>query len=674
MKKELLSILLLGGMGLTAGAQQLSNTTFDGTWENCYPWEKGAKVSTKYGTQPSGWCVSNVPNSSMPLVASEVSGVGGGKAVKLSNVSVLGQSAPGYMTLGTTWATAETRLTTVRNADGGVFGGISFTYRPDAVRMKYQHDISNGAERMSVIAYLWKGTWTQASVPSNTAVGVFSYGSATKVTMTDRINNILGKSTLTGGAVTKTADAALIASVEHYIPAAASDWTDLTVELDYGSYAGQEVTPEKLNIVIAVNDLFADRSGIKSGNSVLVDDVELVYWHALSDLKVNGTTLPGFAEGTLAYEVEGDYQAGTVTYTKKGQAAQVSESYNSDTRTLSLTVRNADNGGETVYTILYKKQSQSEVKTYSEPLYVTINGETTPKQMAAVDVETLAGGNINFALKNFILSVETESLYVGNIAVSDIAVESDGTFAYTGSITISKGDTPAGADWMGPDLGNVPLELKGRFVGEDHVLVSIDIDMMSVMGQIINVHLGYDRATLAVSSAKYGTFVAPFAVEIPSGVQAYTVGSVVNTVLTLTNLTGTIPANTPVVVESEAETSTDFFGQANAVALPQVGLLTGVYAATAAPVGSYVLQNQSGTVGFYPVVGTQPTVKANRCYLTAPSGSAGIKAFYLDQATGLSALEAIAEGKAEIHDLQGRRHNTLQRGINIVNGQKILVK
>ena len=165
----------------TVGAQQLANTTFDATWVDCHPWEAGSYASAR-GTQPEGWYISNVSQSALPIVGEEVSpgANGSGKAVKLNNVaaSIGSNNAPGYITLGIPFATAETKMTSVRNADGGVFGGIAFTYHPDAVRITYKHDVSKGAENMSVIAYLWKGTWTQKDVPSNTAIGILSWGSA----------------------------------------------------------------------------------------------------------------------------------------------------------------------------------------------------------------------------------------------------------------------------------------------------------------------------------------------------------------------------------------------------------------------------------------------------------------------------------------------------------------
>lgn len=682
--KKLFFFLMLAATQF-ANAQQLSNTTFDGTWENCYPWEKDSKVSTAYGTQPTGWCVSNVPNTAMPIVAAEETGANGtGKSIKLTNVAVMGQNAPGYMSLGTTWATAEVKLlTNVRNADGGVFGGIAFTYHPDAVRLTYKHDISAGAENMSVVAYLWKGTWTQADVPSNTAVGsIFSYGTATTVTMTDRINNILGKVCLQGGAISKTDDAALIASVEYYNNTSVSTWTTMELPLEYKSSAA----PEKLNIVIAANGLFDDRSTIKEGNSVSIDDVELVYWHALSALSYEGATL-NFSENTTNYDLSTVlYDETKLSYTVKGRAATATKNYNEETHILTIRVEGEDIASNpssfTEYTIQFGEPGPQVVssKVYSEDLYVTIGEDTADKQVANVVVETLDNGNINFVLKNFVLIAGEEAMPIGNIAVNNIELAADRTFEFQGGIQLAEGDDPAyEGQWFGPDVttmckGSVPLDLKGQFLTEDHIVVYINIDIADILGYAVEVHLGYDAAPMAVNAtAQYGTFCAPFDVEVPAGVTAYTVPSIDGNLLNLQEVGVTIPANTPVVLYAESGLEkVMFFGLAEE-GNPVADVLTGVYENTVVPVGSYVLQYLNGKVGFYLVAeGKQPTLGANRCYLTVPAS--GVKAFYLDgdDATGISDVDANVDANEVIYNIAGQRINELQKGINIVNGKKIL--
>lgn len=366
MKKYFLFLLAVAV--LDANSQQLSNTTFDAEWVDCFPWEAGSYVSSPRGTQPDGWCISNVSQNALPVVGEEVTpdANGTGKAVRLTNVkaSIGDNTAPGYITLGTAWATAETKLTNVQNADGGVFGGIAFTCHPDALRLTYKCDRSEGEENMSVIAYLWKGTWTQQDVPSNTAIGFTKWGVATKVTMTDRLNNILGRETLTGGNVTHTDDAALIASAEYFSSAAIDEWTTREIPLNYGEYAGQSVSVEKLNIVIASNGLFDGRNTIKAGNSVTVDNVELVYYHALSALSYEGA-LVDFSEEVTTYDLSSYvYDESKLNYTVKGQAASVSSTYDDETAVLTIRVEGEDiavnSSSFTEYKIQFKKEGTVE--------------------------------------------------------------------------------------------------------------------------------------------------------------------------------------------------------------------------------------------------------------------------------------------------------------------------
>lgn len=682
MKKVLFLMAL--AVAQTVGAQQLANGTFDAAWVDCYPWEKGSKVSTAVGTQPEGWCVSNVYNSiiTMPALGTQETGADGtGKSVKLKNAALAGQNIPAYITLGTTWATAETQMTTVKpgSEDGGVFGGIAFTYHPDAVRLTYKCDRSAGAENISIIAYLWKGTWTQKDVPSNTATGFFSYGTATKVTMTDRIHNILGKETATGGAVSHTDGAALIASVEYYSSAAQSTWKTEDFPLDYGAFAGQPVAVEKFNIVVSANGLFDSRDAIKENNSLTFDDVVLVYWHALSALSYEGETI-AFNEETTNYDLSSVvYDEAKLSYSIKGQAATATKNYNAETGLLTIRVEGEDIASNpssyTEYNIQFKEPDPApqvvSSKVYSEDLYVTEGSVTGDKQVADVVVETLDNGNINFVLKNFVLETGGSVMPVGNIAISNLSVAADGSFTFNDPIEITAGDDPAYSMWYGPFLTGVTLDLNGRFISEDHVVVYISIDLTEYM---VYVHLGYARSSMAVNSeAKYGTFCAPYAVEVPDGVQAFTVPSVAdNNVLDLTEVVGTIPANTPVVLFAEAGLETvESFGVAEA-GTPVAGLLTGVYEATPAPVGSYVLQNQGGKVGFYHVEGTQPEVGANRCYLTT---SSGIKAFFFDEddATAIKAIDnAQQTAEGAIYNLSGQRMSKMQKGINIINGKKVL--
>lgn len=187
-------------------------------------------------------------------------------------------------------------------------------------------------------------------------------------------------------------------------------------------------------------------------------------------------------------------------------------------------------------------------------------------------------------------------------------------------------------------------------------------------------------ATMSVSAtAQYGTFIAPFDVTIPEGVVAYSCDAIEESSLTLTEVETTIPANTPVVLYAENGYAANTFYGVNTATEDAytVGYLTGVLAETKAPAGSYVLQNGGNGVKFYVVEeGKEPTVKANRCYLNLPEGS-DVKAFgfsfgEVDAINSINADKKQMDGA--IYNLNGQRLNSLQKGINIVNGKKLYVK
>lgn len=190
-----------------------------------------------------------------------------------------------------------------------------------------------------------------------------------------------------------------------------------------------------------------------------------------------------------------------------------------------------------------------------------------------------------------------------------------------------------------------------------------------------------ETAQMVVTAAKYGTFVAPFEVtEIPTGVTASKVtGSQTDGTLVL-EAVATIPAHTPVILQSDNEINEEVSGIAapyNKDEAQTVGMLTGVYVPTPAPADSYVLQSNNGKVGFYHVGATIPTVGANRCYLNAPV-NARLNAYFFDGATtAIDALNVEAISAEAIHSVSGVRINALKKGINIIktaNGTKKVIK
>lgn len=361
--KKILSVFMLGGVALSANAQQI-NGDFDTDWVKCVPWDSEGNTSDS-GTQPEGWHASNVSTAiGKRQIIDAVEGKDGtGKAAHLYNTSIVGNKIPGYLTLGTPFATAEVRGFSVKNSDGGTFGGSSFAFHPDAMRFDYKRDNSKGAENATVMAYLWNGTWTQKDVPGNTIV----WSTATKVDMQDRDRNILGMATVTGGEVTHTDDAMCVAKLEKSIADGTNgEWASDTINF---VYADENASVEKVNVIFSATDYFGDPNSIVSGNSLTIDNVEFVYYHALTALSTtdsegNAVELnEPFATDRYNYTVNAAYDVykTKVPYTKKGVGAKVEQSYDEATCVLTLSVKGDDYDAETnpssvtTYTIKYKK-------------------------------------------------------------------------------------------------------------------------------------------------------------------------------------------------------------------------------------------------------------------------------------------------------------------------------
>ena len=367
--KKILTLLMLGGVALAANAQQI-NGDFDGDWKDCVPWTSDGN-KTIVSAQPEGWHISNVYVHKSIAVGSAVKGSNNTRqAVHLTNQS---KKIPAYLTLGTPWATAQVKCLWYdvkgNSTDGGTWGGINFTYHPDAIAYEYKRDNSKGDENATVIAYLWKGTWTQKDVPGNPTWHAAWYVNPTYVDMNDRERNVLGmqmQGTL-GGEVTHTNDAKLLASLQKYITNSTNgEWVSDTIPFDYKDMTSGV---EKVNVIFSATDYFGGRNNIVAGNSLTVDNVRFIYYHALDTLATTDSEGKAialnekFAADRYNYTVNAMYDANKtkVPYTKKGVAATVDTKYDEATRVFSIIVKGEDydavNNPSAIstYTIKYKK-------------------------------------------------------------------------------------------------------------------------------------------------------------------------------------------------------------------------------------------------------------------------------------------------------------------------------
>ena len=99
--------------------------------------------------------------------------------------------------------------------------------------------------------------------------------------------------------------------------------------------------------------------------------------------------------------------------------------------------------------------------------------------------------------------------------------------------------------------------------------------------------------------------------------------------------------------------------------------------ATAGNFSNYIYDVQDSEPGFYPI-DSKATLLAQTAYLQLPTSfvAAGVKVSVIFEEDVIDGIEEfrISDEDADIYDLAGRRLGKMQRGINIVNGKKVLVK
>uniref|UniRef100_UPI003FED5DCB PCMD domain-containing protein n=1 Tax=Alloprevotella sp. TaxID=1872471 RepID=UPI003FED5DCB len=701
--KKLYSLLLLA-TALTANAQQIPNGDFESGWEKCYPWVAGSYITTERGVQPQGWRASNINGADGSYAKDkcviESTGHNGvGKAVTIQNQKVMGSNwCPGYLTLGTPWNTAETMLAS--NKDGGTWGGKAFTYKPDAIKFYYKWNMTKPG-KASFIGYLWNGTFKQKEVPANTTLGV-----ATKVTMEDRDRNVLDMPTPQGGDVTEKGT--LIASYEEYISSSATDWTSKTIKFKYKNTA--EV-PEKINIIFASTEYFKS-TVVKAENPLIIDDVTLVYYKHLSKLTINGSTPSDFvgdetADNTNKVSIDArstKYTDGCVKAEVAGVAAKKATSYNEETGLFTITVTAGD-GEQKVYEIQFADPNVPEenVKTYTNDLSVYVYGRTTEPEQNSINLIE-SSGHYSLELKNFILGGVQP---IGNIKVTNLDVEGK-VYSTSQKILITKGDDPnfEEDDWMGPDLGEVPVNVTATVNG-DQMVAQITIKDFPGVGDIdvtfaptvmiganasVSTEAGVNNVILNRTFAKgWNTVCLPFDVAVtslPATTKAQEFVSSNGSSLTFHEVAdGVLKANVPYLVFFSNEVSDPFYygGKVEATNPTPVEhngfTFVGNYEASKSMQGLYGVASE-GDVQKIMLGTAGSTLPATCAYFTTKNLNANGLRICFDggEVTGINQVNgAQAQSAGAVYNLQGikvsnRGTNNLPAGLYIMQGKKVIVK
>ena len=254
-------------------------------------------------------------------------------------------------------------------------------------------------------------------------------------------------------------------------------------------------------------------------------------------------------------------------------------------------------------------------------------------------------------------------------------VISPSEFAAPGVVNAAIDAVKAYADAPAPTLK------QAQALYNNYTIVNNYVNQANTYGGILDVE--YDL------KGQYGTIILPVNYASPQNVKFYTCATAnANGVLNLVETNTGSKKNQPYIVEytgddvptPQTPKRYQIIGYKKGAETTNqtVGLLTGVLVEGGyVPSDSYILSKYNGRFAFYKVDGENvKQAQQYRCYLTY-SALTAVSAFYLNgegETTGINALLNGNNGETEIYDLSGKRLNHLQKGINIVNGQKVLVK
>ncbi len=347
---------------------------------------------------------------------------GNNKYLQLKNifvgVSTIGSVAPGFVNFGTPWVYASA---TIEKCDGGTFGGQSFGYKPDAIKGKYKradsdkegNPISND-ESSHIIVYLWNGTY-------KSFIGSTDLKKKEEKENVDRA--VLGKTT-------GSASGKLVASCDKAFSSTANkNWETIVVPLDYVANAGN---PTMMNVIISAGDYW-NRGNLKDGTTLLVDDVDFVYYSTLTSLKVGGETI-ALQDGVYNYNLKTDMPS-----VSKKDVAAVCKSQFADA---DVTIDNVNKQIKIVVTNQGGKDTDgatSHTYTLQYPVETTYQGYLNVKMgygyLAGNDAHDIIITDYNDGTCDFLLPDLTVLRPLGDIEIKNMNVTTDasGLKTYSGA-------------------------------------------------------------------------------------------------------------------------------------------------------------------------------------------------------------------------------------------------
>lgn len=465
--------MMLASAGMMANAQQLPNVGFE-DWKtacgNTYGMDDKDNYRQRPGIEPVGWNGSSVnqtvwwQNKQQELVFN--ANEGNGSFVKLQSMFVglgtMGSVAPAYLTLGTPWVYASAKIS---NCDGGTFGGIEFTAKPDAICGSFQRNDENDKdiindENSYVIAYLWKGSF-------KSKIGSVDLTTKSK-DWVDVERAILGKLDPQKNPV--SGNGKLIASCEKAFKTDKGKWMQIEVPF---VYTDLESVPDSLNVIISAGDYW-ERGNLKENTTLLVDDVHFVYYSRLKSLKLNGVEIEGFSPDVYEYTVEGDFitngvnleeyelmspftSANTDIYTDENGIPEYAEilvgRYSEDGELLGGEYKDVDGQTSHIYRIKFKQVYHNSRLASLTVNDVAVNGFSSDVYSYYVVGEVPAIEKVEAVAVDPEATVEMtrdeEAATISIVVTNPNGVDEDGESSHTYVLNFQKFYTPVGQKYDG---------------------------------------------------------------------------------------------------------------------------------------------------------------------------------------------------------------------------------
>ena len=261
-------VVLMSLMTSVTFAQQVPNSDFE-------DWSAAAFDGNP---QAQGWNASNVEQVGMKFnFAHRESGHKGNYSFMVQDQSVgamgITETSPGYFSLGVPWAYLPS-ITAINQATAGTEGGISWTHRPDTMSVWIKRTGSNwDKEDFYLLYYSWSGTAKGSKYKGKN-------GSCTSTSRTNEESDVRqavnGNECGTDTKVTQVAEGMWRERKQY------GSWTNIKVPIYYMN----NTAPTMMNIIFSASNYpnFRANDGLYEGNSLYVDDLELIYSAAIQKI------------------------------------------------------------------------------------------------------------------------------------------------------------------------------------------------------------------------------------------------------------------------------------------------------------------------------------------------------------------------------------------------------